>query len=206
MAMTDEEIRDASIRDEVVYFDTLYDFASVISRLNNKAFDGVAKNAIEKNFCKLIPAFTLLCGVNTDDNIDISEVGNRKKASGRPKKKAQEQELPPGPKQEEPEQLPYNFLKEDSGWGLCPVCGKRIVRLTSNTKLVDLPAFCKSCKEEYLVSWWNVDKKEIEYKEYTRPPRRIAKEDIRHEALKNAGLRSFTNTRTSATERVAMRI
>lgn len=199
IATTDEDIRD-----EVKYFDTLFDFASVIMRLNNKAFDGVAKNAIEKNFCKLIPAFTMLCGVDIENDIDISEVGNRKKGGGRPKKK--EQEPTPEPKQEEPEQLPENFLKENEGWGLCPVCGKKMIRLTGTTKLVDFPAFCKSCKDEYLVSWWNVDKKEIEYKEYTRPPRRIAKEDIRHEALKNAGLRSFTNTRTSATERVAMKI
>lgn len=198
IAQTDEEIKD-----EVVYFDTLYDFTSVISRLNNKAFDGVERNALQKNFCKLIPAFTLLCGVDAEDSIDITNVGTRKKC-GRPKKK--EQEPTPEPKQEEPEQLPENFLKENEGWGLCPVCGKKMVRLTGTTKLVDFPAFCKSCKDEYLVSWWNVDAKAIEYTEYTRPPRRITREDIRHEALKGAGLRSYSNTRTSATERVAMNL
>lgn len=200
---TDAEIREASIRDEVMYFDTLYDFASVISRLNNKAFDGVGKNAIEKNFCKLIPAFTLLCGVNTDDNIDILEVENRKKA-GRPKKKAKEPAQEP--RQEEPEQVPDNFMKENEGWGLCPVCRKKMVKLTSTTRLIDFPAYCKGCKAEYVVSWWNVDKKEIEYTRYVNNTHHVHKGNIRNEAMKGTGLKSFTNTRTSATERVAMHL
>lgn len=201
---TDEEIRD-----EVMYFDTLYDFASVISRLNNKAFDGVAKNAIEKNFCKLIPAFTLLCGVNTDDNIDISEVANNKRGpqkGTKRKSKEKEQELPPEPKQEEPEQLPYNFLKEDSGWGLCPVCRKKMVKLTSTTRLIDFPAYCKACKTEYVVSWWNVDKKEIEYTRYVNNTHYVHKGNIRNEAMKGTGLKAFVNSKTSATERVAMHL
>lgn len=200
---TDAEIREASIRDEVMYFDTLYDFASVISRLNNKAFDGVGKNAIEKNFCKLIPAFTLLCGVNTDDNIDILEVGNRKKA-GRPKKKAKEPTSKP--RQEEPEQIPDNFMKENEGWGLCPVCRKKMVKLTSTTRLIDFPAYCKGCKAEYVVSWWNVDKKEIEYTRYVNNTHHVHKGNIRNEAMKGAGLKAFVNSKTSATERVAMHL
>lgn len=206
---TDEEIRDASIRDEVMYFDTLYDFANVISRLNNKAFDGVAKNAIEKNFCKLIPAFTLLCGVNTDDNIDISEVANNKRGpqkGTKRKSKEKEQELPQEPKQEEPEKLPDNFMKENDGWGLCPVCRKKMVKLTNTTRLIDFPAYCKGCKAEYVVSWWNVDKKDIAYTRYVNNTHYVHKGNIRNEAMKGTGLKAFVNSKTSATERVAMHL
>ena len=206
IVQTDEEIREASIRDEVMYFDTLYDFANVISRLNNKAFDGVAKDAIEKNFCKLIPAFTLLCGVNTDDNIDIAHVGTKakpgpKKGTKRTNKKKEQE-----PKQEEPEQIPDNFMKENDGWGLCPVCRKKMVKLTSTTRLIDFPAYCKGCKAEYVVSWWNVDKKDIAYTRYVNNSHYVHKGNIRNEAMKGTGLKAFVNTKTSATERVAMHL
>lgn len=195
IAVTDEEIKD-----EVMYFNTLYDFTNVISRLNNKAFDGVAKDSMEKNFCKLIPAFTLLCGVNMDDNIDISEVGKHKKPGPKGVRKKDE------PKQEEPEKIPDNFMKEDEGWGLCPVCRKKMVKLTSTTRLIDFPAYCKSCKMEYVVSWWNAESKDIAYTRYVNDSHHIAKRNIRHEGMKGTGLKSFTNTRTSATERVAMHL
>ena len=192
-----------SEKEEMKYYDVLYDFASVIVRLNEQAFDGEAKKNIEKKICRLIPAFTTLCGMDENGKIDVSKVVSGNKV-GRPKKV--EPKPASEPPKDEPEPLPSNFIKEDNGWGLCPVCGKKMVRLTGTTKLIDFPAFCKSCKDEYLVSWWNVDAKVIEYKEYTRPPRRIAREDIRYEALKGAGLRSYSNTRTSATERVAIHL
>ena len=99
-----------------------------------------------------------------------------------------------------------NFIKENEGWGLCPVCRKKMVKLTSTTRLIDFPAYCKGCKAEYVVSWWNVDKKEIEYTRYVNNTHYVHKGNIRNEAMKGTGLKAFVNSKTSATERVAMHL
>ena len=54
-------------KEELKYYDVLYDFASVVVRLNEQAFDGETKKNIEKKICRLIPAFTTLCGMDADD-------------------------------------------------------------------------------------------------------------------------------------------
>ena len=93
---------DEMIRDEVKFYDTLNSFADVLYRINEQASDGETKKNIEKKMCRLIPAFTLLCGVSLDDV--------PKKSS----KKVQPVEVLEPPKKE-PEQLPSNFIKEDNG-------------------------------------------------------------------------------------------
>lgn len=182
-----------SEQEEVKYYDVLYDFTSVVVRLNEQAFDGESKRNIEKRICKLIPAFTTLCGVSFDE------------APKKSSKKVQPVEVPEQPKKD-PEQLPSNFIKEDNGWGLCPVCRKKIIKLTSTTKLIDFPAYCKSCKAEYIVSWWNVEDKAIEYTRYVNDKHCIDRRYIRNEGVKGTGVKHFLNTRTSATERVAMHL
>ena len=193
-AQTDEEIRK-----EAKYFDTLYDFTGIITRLNEKACDGVSKDSLEKKICRLIPAFTLLCGIDEERNVIEPKKNSSKR--GRPKKKVE-----PQSKQPEPEQLPDNFVKEKDGWGLCPVCSRKMIKLTSTTRLMDFPAYCKACKAEFIVSWWNVENKDMEYKRYVNKQYYIPKSNIRHEDMIGTGLKSFTNTRTSATERVAMHL
>lgn len=184
---------DEMIRDEVKFYDTLNSFADVLYRINEQASDGETKKNIEKKMCRLIPAFTLLCGVSLDDV--------PKKSS----KKVQPVEVLEPPKKE-PEQLPSNFIKEDNGWGLCPVCRKKIIKLTSTTKLIDFPAYCKSCKAEYIVSWWNVESKDIEYTRYVNNTHYVDRRNIRNDGMKGTGVKHFMNTRTSATERVAMKL
>lgn len=184
---------DEMIRDEVKFYDTLNSLADVLKRLNEQASDGETKKNIEKKMCRLIPAFALLCGVSLDD------------VSKKSSKKEQPVEVPE-PTKKEPEQLPSNFIKEDNGWGLCPVCRKKIIKMTSTTKLIDFPAYCKSCKADYIVSWWNVEDKAIEYTRYVNDKHYIDRRNIRNEGMKGTGIKHFMNTRTSATERVAMHL
>nr|DAQ55394.1 MAG TPA: cysteine-rich protein [Bacteriophage sp.] len=46
----------------------------------------------------------------------------------------------------------YDHIREYNGWGLCPVCGTKIVRLHHNTVLKNFPAWCKWCKREYVIT------------------------------------------------------
>lgn len=115
--------------EEVKYYDMLYHFTSVIVRLNDIAFDGETKKNIEKRICKLIPAFTTLCGVNLTET---------------PK------EIPQKPK---PKTVLHSNLIVRDGWGLCPKCGRKCVKVNENTILVNHLMFCKSCKKEYPVTW-----------------------------------------------------
>ena len=191
-----------SEKEELKYYDVLYDFASVVVRLNEQALDGETKKNIEKRICRLIPAFTTLCGMDANGKIDVSKAGPLKKPGPKPK-------VEPTPQPEskaEPEPLPSNFMKEDNGWGLCPICRKKVLKLTKTTKLIDFPAFCKSCKTEYIVSWWNVENKDIEYTRQVNNTHYVDRRNIRSEDMRGTGVKSFINTRTSATERVAMRL
>ena len=86
------------------------------------------------------------------------------------------------------------------------MCRKKMLKLTSTTKLINFPAYCKSCRTDYMVSWWNVDNKDIAYTRYVNNKRYINREDIRSYAMRGTGLGSFLSTNTSATERVAMEL
>ena len=192
-----------SEKEELKYYDVLYDFASVVVCLNERALDGETKKNIQKRICRLIPAFTTLCGMDANGKIDASKVEPAKKRGRKPK--AEPDPEPALPK-EEPEPLPSNFMKEDNGWGLCPICRKKIVKLAKSTKLIDFPAFCKSCKTEYIVSWWNAENKDIEYTRQVNNTHYVDRRNIRSEGMRGTGVKSFINTRTSATERVAMHL
>ena len=106
----------------------------------------------------------------------------------------------------DPEPLPDNFIREENGWGLCPVCRKKILKLTSTTKLINFPAYCKSCKVDYMVSWWNIENKDIAYTRYVNNKHYINRADIRSYAMRGTGVNKFLNTNTSSTERVALNL
>lgn len=170
-----------SEQEELKYYDMLYDFTSVFVCLNDLALDGEAKKNIEKRVQRLIPAFTALCGSTAEKPKQSSE-----------------------PPRKEPEELPSNFMQEENGWGVCPICRKKMLRLTKTTKLIDFPAYCKSCKAEHLVSWWNAEHKDIEYARYVNNEHKVDRRNIRSEGMKGTGVKNFSTTRTSATERVAI--
>lgn len=101
--------------------------------------------------------------------------------------------------QQEEQPIPDNFLRIDkSGWGLCPVCGTRVLKVTATTRLENFPVFCKRCRADHLVNWWNADNQRILYRRY------VNDRYLREQALKGTGLTSFRNTGSSATERVAV--
>lgn len=195
--MSSIEELDRMAKEDEQYFDILYNFAKVAVNANDMALDGYTTNQIAKKLQQSAEAFYLLC--KTDD------VKPQKEKSGR---KAKEQQPDPEEVQQlqEPEPLPDNFIREKNGWGLCPVCRKNILRLTSTTKLINYPAYCKSCKAEYMVSWWNVENKDIVYTRYVNNRHYINREDIRSYAMRGTGVNTFLNTNTSSTERVAMHL
>lgn len=49
-----------------------------------------------------------------------------------------------------------NTIKRDiNGWGRCPVCGGKIIKINADSFLLNFPAYCKWCKKEYVVTWCN---------------------------------------------------
>ena len=116
---------DEAIRDEVIFYDVLHKFSRTVSRLNISALEGESKQNIEKRICRLIPAFTMLCGVDFES-------------------------LKEKPK---PKTVLQSNLVVRNGWGLCPKCGGRCIKVNKNTILVNHPAFCKKCKTESIVTW-----------------------------------------------------
>lgn len=168
--------------EELTYYEVLDKVEHDISVINEEAADGQTSSTLMKYMTNLMPAFLTLCG------LELAEVE------------------PEQPEQEEPEPLPDNFIKEENGWGLCPTCRKKMIKLTASTALADFPAYCKACKAEYLVSWWNVEDKDMEYRRYVNTRSYISRKDIRSEGMKGIGVKGFLRTRTSATERVAMHL
>lgn len=108
------------------YYDALDKLCSVVVKMNLYAIDGMPLKQLQKNFQKLAPVFLILCG---------EEKAQPAKKIGRPKKK------------------PENTLPVNDGWGLCPTCGQKCIKVNDKTVLVNYPMYCKRCKRDYLVNW-----------------------------------------------------
>lgn len=183
-----------AVFNEMTYLETLDNMAGTINKINDIAMEGEPTGTLQKYVKRLFPTFIVLCGINPED---LKEEPPEDKVEVAPE---------PEPVPEEPEQLPDNFIKEENGWGLCPVCRRKMIKLTASTTLADFPAYCKACRAEYFVSWWNVEGKDMEYKRYVNTRSYISRKDIRSEGMKGTGVQGFLRTRTSATERVAMHL
>ena len=202
---------------EMKYYDMLYSFAGVVSKANEQSFNGWEPKMIAKTLRKSSEAFFNLCMMDQFGHLVSYE---RCKANAAEEKKgpaqraegaAEAQGTPVGSRsrgkaaqsEEEPETLPErprpgNFLRIENGWGLCPVCSSKVLRVTMATRLENFPVYCKRCRAEHLVNWWNAEQLRIEYKRY------INDSHLRNQALKGTGLQSYRNSGSSATERVAM--
>lgn len=149
-------------QDVGAYYDVLYNFTKATNDLNSMACDdGAEPKKLSRRFQSLINAFMQLCMI--DEN--TTQIDPARKRG--PKKKETETE------QSKREVIPDNFIHEENGWGICPVCRKKMIKLTSNTRLENFPAYCKMCKTEYIVNWWNVDKKEIPYQRHSNKASRL---------------------------------
>lgn len=179
-----------AVFNEMTYLETLDNMAGTINKINDIAMEGEPTGTLQKYVKRLFPTFIVLCGINPED---LNE-------------EPLEDKVEVEPVQPEPEPLPDNFIKEENGWGLCPVCRRKMIKLTASTTLADFPAYCKACRTEYLVSWWNVENKDMEYRRYVNTRSYISRKDIRSEGMKGIGVKGFLRTRTSATERVAMHL
>ena len=178
------------------YYDMLYDFSCLVSRANEQSFEGLEPKRIAGLMLKSADAFLKLCMV---ENLTPKE---QKKEQ--PKKVKEEQPKETIVEETKQRTLPDNFLKiTPDGWGLCPVCGNKVLKVTSTTRLENFPVFCKRCRADHIVNWWNADEQRILYKRYVSD-RYIR--DRADAAYKGVGYRNYQNTGMSATERVAMKM
>lgn len=179
---------------DIKYYDMLYDFAGVVTKANEQSFEGLEPKRIASILRRSAEAFCRLCMVDTvteEKGQDMAQM-HKEETPSFDRETVTEQQ-----KEEKP--TPDNFLRVDrNGWGLCPVCHSRVLKVTSTTRLENFPVFCKRCRADHLVNWWNVDNQRILYK------RHINERHIREQAYKGTGLRSFRNTGSSAPERVVM--
>jgi hypothetical protein len=126
---------DDTAKDEVKYYEVLHNFSQVILRLNSSALNGEPIKNIEPHIHRLIPAFMMLCGVDRDGKMS-------KQKAGRPKKNAVK-----------PKTVLQSNLLVRNGWGLCPKCSGKCIKVNQDTILVNHPAYCKKCKTESIVTW-----------------------------------------------------
>lgn len=202
-----EEINYTTADAEVKYYDMLYNFAGVVSKANEQSFEGWEPKMIAKTLRKSSEAFCSLCMIDSMEHKPVEEKTEPSKAVvGNRKDPADSNEQPTAAKEEEgpealPEKLrPENFLRIENGWGLCPVCSSKVLKVTMTTRLENFPVYCKRCRAEHLVNWWNADHQKILYKRYVNERR------LRDNALRGTGLRSYQRSGTSATEREALKV
>lgn len=188
----------ASADADTKYYDMLYDFAGVVTKANQQSFEGMEPKRIACTLRKSAEAFCGLCMIDTITGGNRSDTAKEKPAEHREEVADPEQAARLEPRQEE-QPVPDNFLRIDrSGWGLCPVCSTRVLKVTATTRLENFPVFCKRCRADHLVNWWNADNQRILYRRY------VNDRYLREQALKGTGLTSFRNTGSSATEKVAV--
>ena len=123
---SNKEITDQQQKEYGQYYDALDNLCSVVVKMNLYAMDGMTIKDLQKNFQKLAPVFLVLCG---------EKKAQPAKKIGRPKKK------------------PENTLPVRDGWGLCPTCGTKCIKVNDQTVLENYPMYCKRCKRDYLVNW-----------------------------------------------------
>ena len=194
---TDDQISDSILeraREEEKYYNNLYDFAIAVSRANEMSFNGANPYKIANILRKLLESFYSLCLYDPE----IIKKGMEKHTEEVAKKVEKEVD-----KIEDKEIVLMgkgNMLEiNEEGWGLCPMCSSKILKVTSVTRLENFPVYCKRCKADHVVNWWNAKKLRIEYKRY------VNDNAIIENAFKGTGLKSFRYTGYSATERAAMR-
>ena len=195
------------------YYDMLYDFACLVSKANEWSFEGNEQKAIANKLRNGLDAFVHLCMLEKLDPNEkkIEKVSEQQKEEPKTMAEPTEPEL----QKEEPVEekaaikskkkpLPNNFLKiTPDGWGLCPVCKNKVLKVTYTTRLENFPVFCKRCRADHIVNWWNADMQRIMYKRYVSD--RYVREQA-EKAYKGVGYKRYLDTGVSSTERVAMKM
>lgn len=160
--MASIEMQDQEARDDEQYYDMLYNFAQVTIRANDMALDGHPVKQIAKKLQQSAEAFYLLC--KTDEIVPV-----RANKVGRPKKveevqecqKTEQQEVPAAPTVQtgppKKKLVRHTSLKSNlhvrNGWGTCPICGAKCIKVNQNTIMVNFLMYCKRCHLESVVTW-----------------------------------------------------
>ena len=188
------------------YYDMLYDFACLVSKANEWSFEGNEPKAIANKLRNGLDAFVHLCMLEKLDPNEkkvekIPEPPKKLPDPEEPKKEVVEEKVAVKPNKKT---LPDNFLKiTPDGWGLCPVCKNKVLKVTQTTRLENFPVFCKRCRADHIVNWWNADMQRVMYKRYVSD--RYIREQA-EKAYKGVGYKRYLDTGVSATERVAMKM
>lgn len=128
------------------YYDILYNFAGIVTKANMRALSsGDAPKQIAAILRPTVNAFMRLCLIDEE------------RAEHPKEEKIEPKLVLPSKTQEEHKRIVHTALKSNlktrNGWGLCPKCGRKCVKVNENTILVNHLMFCKSCKKEYPVTW-----------------------------------------------------
>ena len=122
------------LADDGRYYDNLHELCEKISIADQCAMDGCQPRVLKRELSSVFSLFLSLCEEN---------VIKQGKGENDPQEEPQTSPKRPG-----------NFVFARANWLRCPACGTRMVKVDNTTVIRNLPAYCKRCKHEVIVSWW----------------------------------------------------
>lgn len=121
--------------DDGEYYDQLYDLCCAVNKANMESFEGADPANIAKALRKHYDIFANLCMIEQQ----------KYKVSERPAEKVVDKPINRNKKS--------TIRRDANGWGRCPACGGKMIRINKDSFLLNFPAYCKRCKAEFVVSW-----------------------------------------------------
>lgn len=115
-------------RAELEYQDRLNRLARNIEKINRFASDGMDLRRVSRRLVKNIYLFNSLLIFHLDRQVKgiFSPDNNLNKVE---------------------------LLEVVDGWGLCPVCSRKVMKITPMTRLEQAVIYCRKCKSESVVNW-----------------------------------------------------
>ncbi len=123
---------DQKAREESQYLEVLYSYVECITAINEYAMDGMTIKNIQKKVEKTRNAFNILTGSK----------GERKLTETKKPEEDQHKQTVKS----------VNKMICYNGWLRCPRCGKKLHKVTKQTKLVEFPLWCKMCHKTTLIN------------------------------------------------------
>lgn len=135
------------------YYDDLYDFCCAVNKANMKSFEGEQPSSIAKTLKRYYDSFFRLCMVEQPECKVVEKVVE--KPVEVVVEKIVEKPVYRNIKRNHGGKVKHiNTIRRDhNGWGRCPVCGCKMIKINEDSFILNFPAYCKKCKNEIVVSW-----------------------------------------------------